>query len=298
MGDVGTATFLFSGGSPVTMYEQGELDAAPVGLNDVERVLDPSNPLSYEVQETSLMYTQYVGFNVEMPPFDDPLVRKAFALATNKQGIADVFFKRMRVPARGILPPDMPGYSPDLRGLPYDPAAARDALKASRYGSVDNLPAIVFTVTGEGSTNSFADMLAGMYEEVLGVRIDIEQVDWATYLGELNEHRLQMFALAWSADYPDPENFLETQFHSRSELNNTGYSNPEVDALLDAARGELDTAKRLELFHQAEQQIVDDVPWIPVFHGLDYTLVKPYLRGLTVTAQGTYSLKDVVAVGR
>lgn len=298
MGDVGTVTFSFGGGSPVTMYEQGELDAAPVGINDVERVLDPANPLSYEVQETSLMYTQYVGLNVEMPPFDDPLVRRAFALATNKQGIADVFFKRMRVPARGILPPDMPGYDADLREIPYDPAAARFALNASRYGSAANLPPIVLTITGEGATNSFAELLAGMYEEVLGVSIEVEQVDWATYLGELNERKLQMFALAWSADYPDPENFLETQFHSRSDLNNTGYSNPDVDRLLDAARGELDSAKRLELYHEAEQQIVDDAPWIPLFHGLDYTLVKPYLKGLTVTAQGTYSLKDVVAAVR
>jgi oligopeptide transport system substrate-binding protein len=298
MGDAGTVTFLFSGGSPVTMYESDELDAAPVGISDVERVLDPANPLHYEVQETSLMYTQYVGLNVEQPPFDDPMVRKAFALATNKQGIADVFFKRMRVPARGILPPDMPGYDASLREIPFDPAAAMEALKASHYGSAANLPPIILTLTGEGATGSFAELLAGMYEEVLGVKVEVEQVDWATYLGELNERKLQMFALAWSADYPDPENFLETQFHSRSELNNTGYSNPEVDRLLDAARGELDSTKRLALYHQAEQQIVDDAPWIPLFHGLDYTLVKPYLKGLTVTAQGTYFLRDVTAATR
>lgn len=295
LGDVRTATFLFSGGAPVTMYEQGELDAAPVGVADMERVLDPANPLHYEVQETPLLYTQYVGFNVRQPPFDDPMVRRAFALATNKQAIADVFFKRTRVPATGILPPGMPGYNENLQAIPFDPDKAREALKASRYGSAENLPPIVLTVTGEGATSPFAELLAGMYEEVLGARLEIEQVDWATYLQELNAHSLQMFTLAWSADYPDPENFLETQFHSKSELNNTGYSEPEVDRLLDEAMAEADTATRLALYQQAEQRIVDDAPWIPLFHGVDYTLVKPHLRGLKVTAQGNYHLRAVFA---
>ncbi|GAB4505991.1 MAG: ABC transporter substrate-binding protein [Anaerolineales bacterium] len=295
LGDVRTVTFLFGGGAPVTMYEQGELDAAPVGVADIERVLDPANPLHYEVQETPLLYTQYVGFNVRQPPFDDPMVRRAFALATNKQAMADVFFKRTRVPATGILPPGMPGYNENLRAIPFDPDKAREALKASRYGGAENLPRIVLTVTGEGATNAFANLLAGMYEEVLGVHLEIEQVDWATYLQDLNAHRLQMFTLAWSTDYPDPENFLETQFHSRSELNNTGYSDAEVDRLLEEAMTERDTATRLALYQQAEQRIVDDAPWIPLFHGVDYTLVKPYLRGLKVTAQGNYHLRAVFA---
>lgn len=295
LGDVRTVTFLFGGGAPVTMYEQNELDAAPVGVGDIERVLDPANPLHYEVQETPLLYTQYVGFNVRQPPFDDPLVRRAFALATNKQAMADVFFKRTRMPALGVLPPGMPGYNEDLQPIPFDPEKAREALKASRYGGVENLPPIVLTVTGEGATSSFAKLLAGMYEEVLGVRLEIEQVDWPTYLQELNAHKLQMFTLAWSADYPDPENFLETQFHSKSELNNTGYSNPEVDRLLEQAMTESDAATRLSLYRQAEQRIVDDAPWVPLFHGVDYTLVKPYLRGLKVTAQGTYYLNEVFA---
>lgn len=295
LGDVRTVTFLFGGGAPVTMYEQGELDAAPVGVADIERVLDPANPLHYEVQETPLLYTQYVGFNVRQPPFDDVMVRRAFALATNKQAMADVFFKRTRVPATGILPPGMPGYNENLQAIPFDPDKAREALKASRYGGAENLPRIVLTVTGEGATNAFAELLAGMYEEVLGVRLEIEQVDWATYLQELNAHELQMFTLAWSADYPDPENFLETQFHSKSELNNTGYGDPEVDRLLEQAMTEPDTATRLALYQQAEQRIVDDAPWIPLFHGVDYTLVKPYLRGLKVTAQGNYHLRAVFA---
>lgn len=298
LGDVRTVTYVHSGGSPVTMYELGELDAAPVGTNNIERVLDPANPLHHEVQVTPQLYTQYVGFNVQMPPFDDPLVRKAFALATNRQGIADVFFRRARVPAKGILPPGMPGYDKEFQAIPFDPAQAKEALEASRYGSADALPPITLTVTGEGETNQFAELLAGMYEETLGVRLQVEQVDWTTYLRELNVRKYQMFTLAWAADYPDPENFLETQFHSHSELNSTGYGNPEVDDLLEQARVEMDSDRRLQLYRQAEQTIVDDVPWIPLFHGVDYTLVKPYLSGFTVTAQGSYFLRNTTIATR
>jgi oligopeptide transport system substrate-binding protein len=293
-GGVKTATYVLSSGSPVTMYEAGELDAAPVGTNDIERVLDPVNPLHFEIHVTPQLYTQYVGFNVQMAPFDDPMVRKAFALATNKQAIAEVYFKKMRAPASGILPPGMPGYNSDLLPIPFDPAAAQAALAQSRYGSAANLPPITLTVTGLGETNSFAKLLAGMYQEVLGVNLEVEQVDWSTYLDELNGRQYQMFTLAWNADYPDPENFLETQFYSTSDLNSTGYSNPQVDALLEQARTETDTQVRFGLYQQAEQIIVNDAPWIPLFHGVDYTLIKPYLSGLTVTPQGNYFLDKTI----
>ncbi len=83
----------------------------------------------------------------------------------------------------------------------------------------------------------------------------------------------------WSADYPDPENFLDLKFHSGSRQNDTQYSNPEVDAILDQARTEADPTRRLALYDQAEEMIVNDAPWIPLFHGASHNIVKPYVKG-------------------
>ena len=84
----------------------------------------------------------------------------------------------------------------------------------------------------------------------------------------------------WGADYPDPQNFLELNFHSQSLQNRTGYWNPETDALLGRARGEPDTAGRLSLYQAAEEIVVRDAPWMPLFYNGRITLARPYVRDL------------------
>jgi ABC-type oligopeptide transport system substrate-binding subunit len=83
----------------------------------------------------------------------------------------------------------------------------------------------------------------------------------------------------WSADYPDPENFLDILFHSRSDLNRMGYASAEVDKLLEAARTEMETVQRMQLYAEAERDIIADAPWVPLWHTVDYVLAKPYVKG-------------------
>ena len=104
-------------------------------------------------------------------------------------------------------------------------------------------------------------------------------MEFASFLNQLNAHRLQMYALAWIADYPDPQNFLDLLFHSQSLNNETGYINPEVDRLLEAARAKRDEATRFSLYQQAEQIIASEVPVIPLWHGGEgYVLIKPFVK--------------------
>ena len=93
-----------------------------------------------------------------------------------------------------------------------------------------------------------------------------------------------MFEIGWTADYPDPHNFLDILFHSRSSANHMGYHNPQVDKLLEQARVEREEDRRVELYHRAEQMILDDAPWVPLWHGGEaYVLVKPSVRGYLLT---------------
>ena len=114
--------------------------------------------------------------------------------------------------------------------------------------------------------------------------MEFKQTEFATYLQDLHKGRFQMFKIAWIADYPDPENFLDILFYSESSNNNTKYSNPEVDQLLLQARTETDQAKRYQLYQQAEEIIVDEAPWIPLWHsGEQYVLVKPRVKDYYLT---------------
>lgn len=285
--------FLFGGGIPTTMYENGQLDIANVGLFDIERAQDPTNPLSGELVVVPALNIEYIGFNVTMPPFDDPLVREALSRAVDRDKLCQVVLKDMAVPARGILPPEMPGYDPSLQGLDYDPAKARALLAASSYGT-KGLPPLTLHVNGDitGLPRSTRALLA-MWEETLNIRVEVEAVDWPTYLAEVNNSRYPMFLLGWMADYPDPHNFLDLLFHSESDENHSQYASDQVDRLLEQARVEQDLDERIALYRQAERLIVQDAVWIPLWHDRNYYLVKPEVKGNIQSATLVPWLKDV-----
>jgi ABC-type oligopeptide transport system substrate-binding subunit len=134
-----------------------------------------------------------------------------------------------------------------------------------------------------------------MWQTTLGVDVEIQQVEWATFLQDLNEQRLQAFAgLGWQADYPDPHDFLDILFHSESRLNHSADTNTEVDGLLEQARIASEWEERKSLYNQAEQLIVNDVPWIPLwFSGENVLLLKPYVQGYRVTPLIVPKLKYV-----
>lgn len=276
--------FYLAGGSAMIMYENEELDATPVGLADIERVLDPTNPLNEELtMVVPTLSTFYIGFNVNRPPFDDVKVRQAFNYALDKEKIINVVMKKMWVTAEGILPPGMPGYNPRLEGYPYDPEKARQLIAESEYEDASSFPEIVLSVPGGGGAAARSVTAAvEMYRENLGVEITIEQMEWATYLDDLKAHRFQMFGITagWSADYPDPQDFLDILFHCESRDNNTEYCSPEVDRLLEEARVEQDHDKRLGIYQQVEEMILGDAPWVPIGHDAEYWLTKPYVKGM------------------
>ena len=121
------------------------------------------------------------------------------------------------------------------------------------------------------------EAMLSMWEENLDVRINLLQTEWAIFLQDLHQQRFQMFGgLGWIADYPDPENFLDVLFHSKSSNNQSEYVNFELDLLLERARVELDESARFELYHRAEEIIVADAPWVPLWHSNGGSvLIKP-----------------------
>lgn len=274
--------FMLAGGSPMIMYESGDIDATTVGLADIERVLDPTEPLNEELTVVApTLSTSYIGLNTNMPPFDDVNVRQALNYAIDKQLLADVVLRRAVVPAKGILPPRMPGYDPELNVYEFDVERAEELIAQSKYGSIEDLPDITLTTSGAGAEGGpVSTAVVGMLEQNLGLEVSIELVESAVFLSEVGEASYQSFAIGWSADYPDPQDFLDLLFHSESATNHTNYSNPEVDQLLEEARVEQDEERRMELYHEVERMILEDAPWIPLVHGAEYWLTKPYVRGM------------------
>lgn len=271
---------LYTGDSQ-RLYEAGAVDIA--GVYSIDRFTDPTEPLFNELRTGVSLCTGYVTFDSTQPPFDDANVRKAFSMAFNRQQYIDVVLNGHALPAIGVYPPGLPGFNIALQGLPYDPEAARELLSQSKYGI--NLPPIVFTNSGVGSYISpDVAALADMWKKNLGVTITVENLEPNFYYDQIYaDNHGQLFSGGWCADYPDPENFADVLFHSGSNQNNGGYSNPELDALLEAARVEQDVTERIAMYQQAEQMIVDDAAALFTVHWLNYELVKPYVKGYVLT---------------
>ena len=294
---VDTILLNLAGGQSMAMYENDEIDITGVSLFDLERVLDPNEPLNKELVVAPPDFSiSYIGFNTSMAPFDDPKFRQALNHAIDKELIATEVLSDLVVPAFGILPPGFPGYNENLVGLRHDKELAQRLLNESNYADAESRPRIVITVPGTGGTIGLdLEVVIEMWRQVLGVEVEIQQVEWATYLEDLSDAKFQAYAgLGWQADYPDPQDFLDILFHTDSALNHGAYSNPELDAILERARTQQDPLERISEYRRAEEMIVEDGAWVPLWYtGERHLLLKPHVHGYRVTPMIVPKLREV-----
>jgi peptide/nickel transport system substrate-binding protein len=226
--------------------------------------------------ERTTLRTQYLGMNCGLTPFDRAPVRQALNLAIDKQRLLELIDGR-GVIARTILPPDMPAYDPALHPYTHDVAAARERLAAAGLGGG-------FTTLLWASRDDTSMRIAQSIQQDLraaGITLRLKPVDFPALIEAIrNPTMVPLFLLGWEADFPDPSNFLTVLLHSRSRdtNNNTFYSNPEVDRLLDEAEPVLEPARRFRLFHEAEVLVMQDAPWVPLFHPAGSAVRHPRLR--------------------
>jgi ABC-type transport system substrate-binding protein len=272
-------------GVGIRLYESGEIDITGISRYDADRFMDPTEPMHDELITGVNLCTGYVTFDTTRPPFDDVNVRKAFSMAFDRQKYLEVVLGGHALPAKGLYPPGLPGFNNALQGLPYDPAQARAYLEQSKYGGAEGLPPIVFTDGGIGTyIGPDVAAMAEMWEQNLGVTITIENLEPNYYLDQIYAgNHGQLISSGWCADYPDPENFVDVLFHSESGQNTGGYSNPQLDTLLEQARVEQDVTRRIAMYQQAEQILVDDAAALWTTHSFSYELVKPYVKGYVFT---------------
>lgn len=284
-----------AGGDTILSYRNNEVDMSGIGVAEIQAG-DPRVEYAGEYYETTEMSTSYIGLNTKEPPFDDIKVRQAFAMAINKEWLAHEVLVDLVIPAKGVLPPGVPGYRQDVDGLSFDPERARELLAESKYGGPEGLPRIKLTLSGTGSAPSVVlQSIVQMWKDNLGVEVTLDSIDYVTFLDLIKKGQFQMFSLGWIADYPDPEDFLDLKFHSqRSRANNeTGFENKEFDVLIEAARVETDPQKRIQLYQQAEDIVIEEVPWILLFHSKKAILVKPYIQGYYPAPMGVSIIRYI-----
>jgi oligopeptide transport system substrate-binding protein len=275
--------YLIYAGYTQRLFETGEVDYAGLTRDQLDRASDPNDGLFGAVFTETDLCTYYVTFNTRLPPFDDPNVRRGFVHAVDRERYVEAITNGEAVVGRGLLPPGMPGYSDEIVLPNYDPGLARELIATSPYydGSQDPPPIIWTLPTSGGYYSPAAAFLVDTWEEVLGVTILVEGIDWESYNDQIDAGLYgQLLNEGWCADYPDPENFLDVLFYSESAQNHAYYTNPAFDTLIEKARAEPDIEERLKIYREAEQILVGDAPLLILHHSASsYGVWKSYIKG-------------------
>jgi ABC-type transport system substrate-binding protein len=234
-----------------------------------------------------------VGMNCEMEPFTDVHVRRAVAFSIDRDRWTRARAGRLLLNGQP-LPPEMPGFDaarPDVHRFDLSRAREEMALaghpvrQTSEGWVAEGITAPVEMWVGEGDTGRMYGELTQQDLAQIGIPVEIRQVAFPIYLQESGHRRTVPLLLAgWSADYPDPSNFLDTLFstasiHETTSENRAFYSNPTLDALLARARVEPDRDARMRLYHDAVGIVLDDAPWGFVFTDQKLEAWQPYVRG-------------------
>jgi oligopeptide transport system substrate-binding protein len=216
--------------------------------------------------------TFYIGFDVSRSPFDDPRVRRAFVLATDRAKLANVILRGYGSPATGgFVPPGMPGHSAGI-GLPYDPGQARQLLAEVGYSGGYGFPVVKALVPEANVPQS--KYLRAQWRESLGVDIPWESMEWSLFRDRMDREPPHLFLAAWGADYPDPNNFLRESWF----LDRTRWQNKVYNILVEKARRLTDQGERMDLYRQADRILVEEAPIMPLIYSRQGLLVKPWVR--------------------
>jgi oligopeptide transport system substrate-binding protein len=293
-------------GAVYRAYRAGHVDTASVPISTFAS--DRKNPDFHQVPQ---LWINYYTMNYLVKPFDNINIRRAFALAIDKTTIVNTVWKGTVLPTNHIVPQGMTAYNPHLTGpdgtqnLKGNPTEAkallRKGLQEEKWSSVAQFPPIKLTyATGVSNFDAEVAALMRMWQSVLGVAVTADPVSFNNLLARItsatgNANGLQFWGFSWVAEYPDPQDWLTFQFDSGVPNNNMNYGqNASTDAakqrsvqqLLEAADANSNQSARLQAYQQAEQQLVDDVAWLPMEQVTQITLRQPYVVGVVDNALG------------
>ena len=237
-------------------------------------------------ERVPLLQTDLLFFKNTMPPFNSTAVRQAFAYATDRNTLVQAIFKGAVTPAPTIIPPGMPGYQPNYPGLPYDKAKAKSLL-LSVYPDVSQVPPITFSYPSSQVSQNEAAALQQMWQTALGIQVKLNPVELNAYNQETSNHQIQFGFTQWTADFPDPYDWLTLNLYSNAPNNSGDWNNPQFDQTVTQAEQTTGDA-RIALYNQAEQIAITDVGWLPLDHEVTAAIIPSWLHGVTLNGEGLY----------
>jgi oligopeptide transport system substrate-binding protein len=276
----------------LNMYLTGQVDyTEPMPATIVKDLIAQQRP---DFTPSPSAGTYMYRLNVTRKPLDDVRVRKALALAVDKQAIVDHVTKAGQIPARSMVPPVLAQYvpyKPEFCGE-YNVAEARRLLAEAGYPDGKGFPKLELMLDERELNKAVAQVIQSQWKENLGVDISVRSLEWGAYQAAARRLEYDIARYGWVGDYPDPHTFLK-MWVTDGGNNQTGWSNKKYDRLIDLAQREPDSTKRFEYYRQAERILMDELPIIPLYYYVSTFASPPYVKGLHANMHNFHSLKEV-----
>jgi oligopeptide transport system substrate-binding protein len=266
---------------------------------------------NYTYQSTPSMSTFFYGFNINSPTFKDTRVRKAINLALDKKKFTEYTMQGQAVPAdKSLVSPvqafEDQGYDfSNIKGHEFNPEKARKLLAEAGFPNGKDFPEFVIEVNNGNEVNILsAEFIQSSLKEVLNINTKINQLPTTEHFQNIYNNSCDLWKYRFTADFPDPANFLN-QFYGKnvpadiedpSYTNATRYKNATFDSLIDLANNAKSNKERYVLFQKAEQVLIDDAAFIPLFHNENNMVVKGHAKNFPLNGMDHRDLSKVYMI--
>lgn len=267
--------------SELKRYRAGEIDLAEsVPISQMPWL---RKNLKQDLRIAPYLGIYYLGYNLTQPPFkNNKKLRQALSMVINRDVLTEKILKTGETPAYSWVPPNVANYQQveyEWKSWPMSRRikVAKELFQQAGYNKTNPLSVEIRYNTSENH-KKIAIVIASMWKKHLGVKTKLHNEEWKVFLATRKAKKTQVFRSGWIADYNDAYSFAEL-LHSSHGVNDSGYTNPEYDALLEKSAREADKGVRRNLLRQAEKMLLNDYPVIPIYFYMSKHLVKPYVGG-------------------
>lgn len=238
------------------------------------------------IRESRKLAIDGIYMNMRKKPFGNRSVRRALTLALNRPALVGAALGHSATPFKGYVPMDEPGYNPNLKTLSHNPRQAVAELKAGGFANPKRFPPTTLYYTDDPAFAKLAKAIVGAWHKTLHITVATQPLTLNTLVANLQANKLALYLFGWSADYPDPHDWLSLQWETGALDNNVHYHNQAFDRLVQTADVTWNQGNRARLYNRAQQLLADDAAWIPLYipHRLDY--MRPTVMNLAVTGYG------------
>jgi oligopeptide transport system substrate-binding protein len=288
-----TLTLIEDETTELTMYENGALDWAGYPLSNLPTEALSSLEKKKQLQYYTIAGTYYYVFNTKEFPFNNVHMRRAFALAINRQSLIDNVTQMKQQPAMGMVPPIMwEDPRSHFKDNDVEEAQRLFALGLKELGiTSEELPLITLSYNTLAGHHKIAQAIQEQWSTAFGIRVRLDNKEWKVFLDTLRHHKFQIARLGGVANVNDPTTFLDYYRYLSNSNNHSQWNNPQFSELLEKADLTVDEPERISLLKQAEKILMQEMPIAPIYFYTGVYLKKPYVKNIRLSNMNDLDLK-------